>query len=336
MRTGFRRSVLALLSVFAMAILYVLVFSRPSMEDHVLIRIGHDQPTTNERHKALEYFKQELESRSNGHFVVEIYPNGLLGNESVLTESVALGDLEMVAASATSQYGSLISVFELPYLFDSYEAAWKTLDGPIGQEIAKTYEKNNLHILSYLENGMRQVTSNREIHSPADLKGLKIRTPEFPMSIRIMSALGANPTPMGFSELYTALQQGTVDAQENPVANAYTNKFQEVQKYLIFTNHQYMAIHLIIRQDLFESLPKEDQELMTEVAREAAHYHRHILRENEQKMVEDLKQQGMQVIEVDMKPFRELTQPVYDWFATLHGEELVERIRQEAQKEETP
>lgn len=320
-----RGIVISLLLVLGFSLVFVF-FTQKEDDKTILIRIGHDQPVVNERHIALTHFKELVEERSNGEIRVEIYPQGLLGNEATLTESVSFDDLEMVATSSTNQYGSLISVFELPYLFDSYEEAWATLDGEIGREVADTYLDNNLRVLAYFENGFRQITSNRPIYSPEDLKGLKIRTPEFPMSIQVFNALGANATPMGFGELYTALQQGTVDAQENPVANAYTNKFQEVQDYLIMTNHQYIPVHLIISDEFFQSLSKEHQEIIQKSAQESAEFHRQLLREREQQMIDELVADGMKVIEVDTEPFKEKVGPVYEWFARIHGQEIIDRI----------
>lgn len=321
-----RNVVLGLMVILGISLIYVFFTQREVDDGTVLIRLGHDQPVTNERHIALTYFKEMVEERSNGEIRIEIYPQGLLGNEAVLTESVTFNDLEMVATSSTNQYGSLISIFELPYLFDDHQQAWEILDGPIGREIADTYLEDNLRLLAYYENGFRQITSNRVINSPADMKGLKIRTPEFPMSIQVFNALGANPTPMGFSELYTALQQGTVDAQENPIANAYTNKFQEVQDYVIMSNHQYMPVHLHISNDFFLSLSPQHQAIIQTAAQEGATYHRQLLRDSEGRMIEELTAAGMEFIDVDMDPFRELVGPVYDWFTEKNGRVMLDRI----------
>ena len=319
---------LFLMAVLAISLIYVFFTQREIDDGTIYIRLGHDQPVNNERHIALVKFEELVEERSDGKIQVEIYPNGLLGTAAVLLESVSFNDMEMVSTSSTSQFGSLISVFELPYLFDTYQDAWSVLDGEIGREVADYYLKDNLKLIAYYENGFRQITSNRVIHSPDDLNGLKISTPEFPISIRTFNALGANPTPMGFSELYTALQQGTVDAQENPVANAYTNKFQEVQRYMIMSNHQYMPQHLHISNEFFEGLDPEYQKIILDAAQEGADYHRQLLRENEARMIAELEEDGMEIIEVDMEQFSALVDPVYEWFAGLHGEEIIERIRQ--------
>lgn len=318
--------VLAIIAILALSLVVVFVSQKPDNSGTTLIRLGHGQTESNERHLACEYFKELVEERSGGKLTVEIFPNELLGSEGVMTESVSFNDLEMVAASATSQYGSIISIFELPYLFDSYQDAWEVLDSDIGKRVAEPYLKNNLRLLAYFENGFRNVTSNRLIEKPEDMKGLKIRTPEFELSLSIFKAFGANPTPMAFSELYTALQQGTVDAQENPIANIYANKFQEVQDYLVITNHQYMPIHMIISDEFWKTLSEEEQEIIATASQEAAQYHRDLVRASEESMINELKADGMEVIDVDMDQFRALIDPVYDSFREKNGSELLDEI----------
>src|SRR5699024_1049378 len=152
-----------------------------SDEDDVIIRFAHDQPESNSRHKAVVRFKELVEENSD--MEVLIYPNGQLGSEAEVIESVTLNDLQMVAASAYSQYDQTMSLFELPYLFESYEEAWNVLDGPIGEEAAEPLKEHNLNIITYFENGFRQVSANKPIEDPDDFHGLKIRTPEFPVSL---------------------------------------------------------------------------------------------------------------------------------------------------------
>lgn len=257
--------------------------SNAASDDVTVIRFGHGQPETNERHEAVMYFKELVEEKSNGEILVEIYPNEQLGSEAEMIESVSFNDLQMVAASAFGQYDQRISVFELPYLFDTYEEAWEALDGDIGKQIAEPFLDDNLRIIAYFENGFRQITSNKPIESPKDLKGLKIRTPEFPISVSTFSALGANPTPMAFGELYMGLQQGAVDAQENPVANSYASKFNEIQDYLIMSNHQYMPLPVAISEYFWQTLTSEEKAVIEESSLIAAQFHRDLLREREKK-----------------------------------------------------
>jgi len=295
-------------------------------DDVTLIRFGHGAAESNERHLAVMKFKELVEEKSQGEMKVQVYPNEQLGSEAEMIESVTFNDLQMVAASAFSQYDQRISVFELPYLFDTYEEAWKVLDGEIGQKVAAPLLEDGLRIVSYFENGFRHVTSNVPIEEPGDLKGLKIRTPEFPLSVSTFKAFGSNPTPMAFGELYMALQQGTVDAQENPIANIYASKFNEIQDYLNLTGHQYMPLPVAISEEFWQTLTPEEQEIIISSAREAAQFHRDILRENEEEMLSELQNAGMTVIQPDREKFREKAEGVYQAYQKRFGEDFIQDI----------
>jgi TRAP-type transport system periplasmic protein len=322
---------IALTVVFLLAgsLLYVIFASGKvahSNDDKITIRFGHGAAETNERHLAVMKFKELVEERSDGKIEVLVYPNELLGSEGEMIESVTLNDLQMVAASAFSQYDQRISVFELPYLFDSHEEAWNTLDGELGDEVGSYLLDHHLRVLGYFENGFRHITANKPVESPEDLAGLKIRTPEFPISLTTFRALGASPTPMAFGELYMALQQKTVDAQENPVANIYANKLYEVQDYLIMSGHQYSSVPVAVNEEFWQSLSPETQNLLQTTAKEVAQYHRDLVMENEQAMIQELVEAGTIVLTPDTEPFRNKAEPVYDSFKRRFGEELVNRV----------
>mgnify|MGYP005992944397 CR=1 FL=1 len=291
-----------------------------------LIRFGHGAAESNERHLAVMKFKELVEEKSAGTMKVQVYPNEQLGSEAEMIESVTFNDLQMVAASAFSQYDQRISVFELPYLFDSYEEAWGALDGEIGEQVAAPLLEDGLRVVAYFENGFRHVTSNVPIENPEDLSGLKIRTPEFPLSVSTFKAFGSNPTPMAFGELYMALQQGTVDAQENPIANIYASKFNEIQDYLNLTGHQYMPLPVAISEEFWQTLTPEEQEIINSSAREAGQFHRDILRKNEEEMLTKLQEAGMTVIQPDREKFREKTESVYTSYKKKFGEDFVNNI----------
>jgi TRAP-type transport system periplasmic protein len=324
----FRNIMIVVTAVLAVSIMVVFITTSnvDGSEDVTLIRFGHGAAESNERHLAVMKFKELVEEKSQGTLKVQVYPSEQLGSEAEMIESVTFNDLQMVASSAFSQYDQRISVFELPYLFDSYEEAWSVLDGEIGQEVSKPFLEDNLRIIAYFENGFRHVTSNVPIEKPEDLKGLKIRTPEFPLSVSTFKALGANPTPMAFGELYMALQQGTVDAQENPIANIYASKFNEVQDYLNMTKHQYMPLPVAISEEFWQALTPEEQKIIEISAREAAQFHRDILRENEEKMISELQAAGMEIIEPDLDAFRGKAEGVYEFYKSRFGEDFVNNI----------
>ncbi|WP_068674986.1 DctP family TRAP transporter solute-binding subunit [Oceanobacillus sp. Castelsardo] len=302
-------------------------------DDTIIIRFGHGAAETNERHMAVMEFKKLVEERSSGNMEVIVYPNEQLGSEAEMVESVTFNDLQMVAAATFNQYDQRISAFELPYLFPSAEVAYRVLDGEVGQKIGDPLLEDNLRILAYFENGFRNITSNVPINTPEDLDGIKIRTPEVPVAIDTFRALGANPTPMAFGELYMALQQGTVDAQENPVANIYATKFNEVQAYLNLTSHQYTPLPVAISDDFWNSLSKENQDIIQKSSLDAAQFHRDLLKENEAKMIEELQAAGMEVVKPDPEPFREAVSGVYDKYRAVFGDELIDML-QDATKED--
>ena len=295
-------------------------------DEVITIRFGHGSAETNERHLAVMKFKELVEEKSSGNINVQVFPNEQLGSEAEMIESVTFNDLQMVAASAFSQYDQRISVFELPYLFESYEQAWNVLDGEVGEKAAEPFLEDNLRILTYFENGFRHVTSNIPIKTQADLAGLKIRTPEFPLSLSTFKLFGSNPTPMAFGELYMGLQQGTVDAQENPIANIYASKFQEVQSYLNLTSHQYMPLPVAISDEFWRSLSAENQKLIEESAKEAAKFHRDLVQSNEANMIKELQADGMEIVHPDLDSFQEAASEVHKQFRAEFGDELLDEI----------
>lgn len=324
---------LSIITVLVVSVIYIFFTGSETVESDgdVIIRFAHGQPESNERHEAVMHFKELVEEQSD--MEVRVYPNEQLGTEAEMIESVTLNDLQMVAASAFSQYDQRISIFELPYLFESYEEAWEVLDGDVGEEVAEPFLENNLKIIAYFENGMRHVTANKKIESPEDFRGLNIRTPEFPLSLATFQAMGANPTPMAFGELYMALQQRTVDAQENPISNIYTSRFQEVQQYLNKTTHQYMPLPVAISDDFWESLSEEQQQVVETSAQEAAQYHRDLIVENEEKIEDILEEEGMEVVEVDIEPFREQTESVHETYRSIYGDEMLDKILKQLNRE---
>jgi len=217
------------------------VFVLPVLAAEYTIKVG---TITAESHPDCilmnEVFKKYVEEQSEGRIKVELYPNAQLGGDREMAEAVQVGILQIAlpVVSVTSSFEKSFNVVEMPYLFTTRESAFKALDGDLGQELDRRLLKTGMMNLGYYENGFRHITNNKgPIHSPADLKGVKIRTMEVPPHITFFKKLGANPTPMSFGELYTALQQGTVDAQENPLAIINESRLYEVQKYISLTGH---------------------------------------------------------------------------------------------------
>jgi len=235
----------------------------------------------------------------------------------------------MVATSASPLTGLVpeFNVFDLPFIVTSEKAADAIYDGPIGAKLAALLEPKGIKLLAYYENGFRQLTNSvREVKSPADLKGLKIRTMQNPIHLAAWRALGANPTPMPFSEVFTAMQQKTIDGQENPIPTIYLSKFYEVQKYVTLTGHVYGPHILLINKKMFDSFPAEDQKIILEAAQASAKFQRETNRKMNRDFIAELKKAGMVVTELtpeQVKAFQEAVKPVYDEWIPKIGKELV-------------
>ncbi|WP_270181155.1 TRAP transporter substrate-binding protein [Alkalihalobacillus sp. CinArs1] len=302
--------------------------------DTKTLQVGITLAEDSHYYKGLEHFGELVEEKSDGELAIEIFPNGSLGGERDMVESLQVGSLDMVLSS-TGPLGGFapeINVVDLPFLFESREHAYKVLDGEIGQSLLTNLEDQSLKGLAWWENGFRHVTnSERAIEKPEDLEGLKIRTMENNVHQDSFKALGADPTPMSFTELFTALQQGVVDGQENPVPIISTSRFYEVQDHLTLTGHFYSPAALLVSSQVFDGLTEDQQKALQEAAVEGAEYERELVAEMEQEMISGLKDEGMNVVEeVDKKAFQKATESVYETYADQVGEDLIKKIQDAA------
>lgn len=301
-------------------------------EDTYKLRLAHLVPEEQSSHVAAVAFKEKVESESDGRLIVELYPNGqLYGSDREAIEAVQLGNIEMTipAVAAMASFNEKFQVFDLPFLFNNNEAAYKALDGELGQELMADLENNDLKGLVFGENGFRHVSNNEgPIESPEDMEGLKMRTLESPLHTDTFNAFGANASPFAFGELYTALQQGTYDAMDCPISLYYTNKFYEVQDYLTLTGHVYAATALLVNNDVFNNLPEDLQEIMTEAAEEFRTEQRKLAQQQDGEFLEKIKSEGMQVNDLtdeQRNEFREAAKSVYTKYEDQIGKELIDQ-----------
>lgn len=299
-----------------------------------VIRVGHTlQESTPSHEMFVQAFKPYVEEKSNGRIKVEIYPNSALGGERQMVEACQLGTLEIsyVTTAVLANFDNQFKVFDLPFLFDDLSVARKALDGELGAKVAENLEKSELKFLCYAENGYRMVTNNKKpITQPEDLKGIKIRTMENSIHMRSFELLGASPTPMAFTELYTALQQGTVDGQENPLFLTETSKFYEVQKYLSLTGHVYAPGISVMSLSFWNSLPGDLQQIVMEGMYEARDLQRDLLDIQNEEALTILKEK-MQVNELTAEQktkFQEATLPVYEEASKEIGQDIVDLARE--------
>lgn len=282
----------------------------------VSIRVSIGNAMDHPQAIGLQAMADYVSKQSNGNIELKVFPNSQLGAERESVEQVKNGTLEM----ATAEFGPITTfqkkwkVMDIPWMFDTYDQAWAAMDGPIGDSLKSTVQDSGLYCLAFLENGFRHVTSNvKPITQPSDFKGLKIRTMEAPMQMKTFSTLGASPTPVAWSELYMALSQKIVDAQENPLSNIAEIKLNEVQKYCSLTGHIYGSMVLVTNLNWFNSLPQDYQKIIQDGAQIAMTTSRESNQEKEKTIVAELEKSGMKVndISADVKAqFRDATQSV--------------------------
>ena len=317
--------VLALVMICSLG---VTAFAAPKT---TVIRIGHSDKTDNAIHISLEHFAEAVKERTNGEVEIQIYAAEQLGPNSEMIEQVEMGSLDamMLPSGQEANYCPKFKALSLPFLFSDYDHVYRVLDGEIGEELLEGLSDHNMIQLAYWENGLRQFTnSKRPIETPADMEGLKFRTPEDKMTVAIFNAYGASAAPFAFNELYLALQQGTFDGQENPVMNIWANKFQNVQKYLTMVNYQYQPKDMIFSLSTWNRLSPENQEIIKAAAIEFGAEHRQTIRDREAEQLQDLIDGGMEVGYPDTAPFIEKAQSVYEDFYKEFdwAEDLVARI----------
>jgi tripartite ATP-independent transporter DctP family solute receptor len=281
--------------------------------------------------KAAVWFKECVEKAAPGKLSVAVHHSASLGSETQVLQQIQLGTTQMSVCTTgpIEAFVPEIKALEMPFVFPSYEAADKVLDGPIGQDLAKKFEKSGFVALAFLDNGFRNVTNSKKAaKTPEDLKGLKIRTMEAPTHLAIWRAIGANPTPMAWP-IFTQLQQGVIDGQENPIAVIYAAKLPEAgQKYLTLTRHVYSALVFVANKAFVDGLPAAERKVVVDCARTAAQQGRSFIRDNELKQLSELKAAGMQVEDKpDLAAFRKATAPVID-SASGDTKKMVEQIQQ--------
>lgn len=277
-----------------------------------VVKLGHGANENFHMSRAMQEFERLVEERSSGEIEVQIYPSSQMGPDREMIESVQTGILEM-AVSPSSIYENwdpAFGVVELAYIYPDKATALKVLDGPEGQALLDRLEALNLVGLGWVESGMRHITNSvRPISTPADLEGIKLRTMKVPAHVDTFDALGANPTPMNFGEVYSALQQGVIDGQENPLSLIDTQRFYEVQDHLTLSGHVFTAYIPAISKPFYESLPEAHQEILQTAMDDAVQYDRKLVNEQEQDHLKVIKDAGVEVTT--------LTDEQYEAFAEM-------------------
>ncbi|WP_191567221.1 TRAP transporter substrate-binding protein [Metabacillus idriensis] len=299
-----------------------------SSDEKVTLRLGHITGESDAWHQGALKFAELVKEKSNGSVEVEIYPSSTLGNDRDLIEGMQVGSVDFaLVAGVLSNFYEPYSILELPYLFRDQDHLEKVLYGDVGEKMKQDLLDNaQVRGLEFWIRGPRELTANKKIENVKDLKGLKVRVPEIPASIAAWKAMGASPTPMAFGEVYSSLQTGVIDAQENPFALIESNKIQEVQDYLMLTNHVYGYVMLTMSDMTYQKLSKDQQKAVEEAAKEATKFENDLVAKNEEELLKKLKDSGMEVVELDTDPFMEKAKTVHAEFADKYGKELYDSI----------
>jgi tripartite ATP-independent transporter DctP family solute receptor len=280
---------------------------------------------------AVDTFAREVEKRTQGRYKVQNFYSGALGAERESIEALQLGtlDLTMTSTGPVPNFVPEVAIFDIPFLFRDYAHARAVLDGPIGQAMLAKFPPKGLVALAWGENGFRHMTNSKHpVVQPEDLKGLKMRTMENPVHIQAYKAFGIIPTPMAFTEVFTALQQGTVDGQENPLSVIESAKLDQVQKYLTLTGHVYSPALILVSKAQWDKLSAADRQAFLDAAKEAVKADRARIDADERKAVADLEAKGMQVVaHIDKAKYQAVLAPTFVEFGKKFGQDNIDRIR---------
>ncbi|WHH61569.1 TRAP transporter substrate-binding protein [Petroclostridium sp. X23] len=295
----------------------------------ITMRIAHTLAPDSHYNKGLQKFAEIVDQKTEGKIKVELFHSSQLGSERDAIEGISMGTLEATLSSTgpLANFSKKFMVFDLPFIINDRETAFAAMDGEMGKNILASLDSKGIKGLGFWENGFRMITNSKvAINTPADVAGLKIRLMENPVHMETFKVLGAQPVPMPFGELFTALQQKTVDGQENPLVIIDTSKFYEVQNNLALTGHFYSPAVFMVSQSFYNKLTPELQKALAEAEKEARDWQRDYCVKMEKDLVEKLKQNGMTITTPDKKAFQEATKPVYDKFKAEIGEDVINAL----------
>lgn len=303
--------------------------------EEITIKLGHIEAEDRSTHQAALEFEKYVEEQSGGKVDVQIYPNGQLGGDREMAEGVALGTIQMTmpATSVLTTYDAQFGILDMPFIFNNEKAGFDALDGELGAKLNACLPSVGLYNFGYNYNGARNISNNvRPINEPNDLKGIKMRVMESPVYIDLFKYLGSNPTPMGFGEVFTGLQQGTIDGQENAASLVYATKFHEVQKYYSLTGHAYGFLAVLINEKFYKGLPNDIQKIVADGAQKyLIDNQRDLELKDNEIYIEKLKQEGMEVNAItpeNHNKFVEALKPMYEKYRKEIGQEMFDIANQ--------
>jgi len=294
------------------------------------LKVGCMQADSHSSVLAFQKFKEDVEAASEGRVTVEIYSNAVLGDEAAMQEMMGMGTLDMMYTGHLPVLIPLLGALELPYLFEDRDHILAFHETDAFKELMAPLAEYNMEVVAAFENGFRQITNDKKpINSASDLKGMLFRTAPTPGELFAFEAAGAVATTIAYTELYSALQQGVVDGQENPIQNIYSAKFYEVQKYLAVTNHIYNSGFVTIRKDLYDSMPEDIRGIVYDCIKDAQDWQINYVADNDSRMLEEIEAYGVEVTYPDVAEMEEAMSGAYERMYEEYpeAEELVAAIR---------
>lgn len=296
----------------------------------VEIKIGHVLNTDHAWHTNLEGFAGDVAEQTESRVIIKTYPGAQLGNEKDVIEGLTLQTIDggLIGGGSFQSLDPRFGIEALPYAWKDHQSAYAAMDGEIGDMLLEILESQGIKGLAWWENGFRHITNSRKpIVAPQDMDGLKIRVTPDKMRLDTFNTLGASPMPINFGELYTALQQGVVDAQENPLAIIYSSAFYEVQKYLSLSGHIWGSALLCVNSSVWDRISDEDKAIVEALAMKWRDMERQQIMDEEAELLVKLEDKGMEVNEVDKEAFKAAVQPVWQDYEGVFGKDLLDLVR---------
>lgn len=323
----FTRSALTAVGIGALSIA---MNSTAIANDKIVLKAGHASSTTSTGHLAFEHLGNELSEKTDGRISIQIFPGAQLGSERELVESIQLGNVDMafVSSAVLGAFNKEFFALDIPFLFKDRESVYRVLDGDIGQGLLESLDTVGIKALGYWENGFRQLTNNKKvIRTPDDLEGMKMRTMENEVHIAAWKEEGANPAPLAFGELFTALQQGTFDAQEGPINLFYDMKFYEVQKYISKTNHVYSPWPVMINPDVYNRFSDDEKAIFAEAMENATTYQRELAQKADDNAIANMPTVTITELTPDeLEQFSSRMGPIHELVKKKVGAKIVDDI----------
>ncbi|MCM2297232.1 TRAP transporter substrate-binding protein [Rhodoferax sp.] len=303
-------------------------FAADPVKKPIVMKLGHVQNESDLWQLGALKFAELVDAKTKGEVQVKVFPNSTIGNDRDMAEGMQIGSVDFaLIAGVLGNFEPSIQIMELPYLFKDETHLRKVMYGPIGDQLLdKLLKSSDIRGLAFWERGPRQLTTNKPINSLSDIKGLKIRVPEIPPIIAAWKAMGTNPTPMAWGEVYTGLQQNVIEAQENPVPFIHAGKIYEVQKYIAMTNHKYEYVLIAMSNKAWLKLNSEQQKAIKEAADEATKYENKLVFEKSDNLLKDLQAKGMKVTKPDTTEWAKQARTVHKQFAEKYGIDLYNKI----------